>query len=437
MADPAPPSPAARKGSLRNILLNTGWMLGGKGFGAVLSLVYLAIVTRSLGIAGFGIFSLVLGTAQGVVALMSFQSWQIVVRYGMDHLHADRTIAVARLIQFTAWLDLASAVIGAAFVALGIALLGAHFGWDAEFRRQVTIICILFTLSVHQTPMGILRLHDRFGTATVADAVTPLLRCIGAIIVWLIHPSVTGFMIVWTVAEVATAIAYWFAALREGGWRLPGPLRWADIAADNPGIGRFALLTNASSSLTTGASQLIVLLVGLLLSPAAAGAFRFAQQLANSLAKLSQLMARAIFPELMRTRAGSADPHDFRRLFRRTMRIASAGGATVIVLLLVAGYPLLGLIAGPEFLSAYPILLLLGIAAAVDFVGVGLEPALVALGRPGLVLWLKGIATLWLFAALWAMTVLIGVNGTGLAFLTASVISFGLMTLAVRRAAAT
>src|SRR3546814_11340903 len=39
--------------SLRSILQNTGWLLTGKGVGAVLSLFYLAIVTRTLGPAGF------------------------------------------------------------------------------------------------------------------------------------------------------------------------------------------------------------------------------------------------------------------------------------------------------------------------------------------------------------------------------------------------
>ena len=45
------------------ILANTGWLLGGKGVGAVLSLAYLAIVTRTLGVADFGRFALVLSAA--------------------------------------------------------------------------------------------------------------------------------------------------------------------------------------------------------------------------------------------------------------------------------------------------------------------------------------------------------------------------------------
>ena len=35
---------------LGRMLANLGWLIGGKGFGAICSLVYLAILTRTLGL---------------------------------------------------------------------------------------------------------------------------------------------------------------------------------------------------------------------------------------------------------------------------------------------------------------------------------------------------------------------------------------------------
>src|SRR5690349_11556532 len=58
-----PKSPIAR------IFANTAWLLGGKGFGALCGLAYLAILTRSLGLKGFGHFALILGTAQALIAI--------------------------------------------------------------------------------------------------------------------------------------------------------------------------------------------------------------------------------------------------------------------------------------------------------------------------------------------------------------------------------
>ena len=61
--------------SLARVIKNLGWLLAGKGFGAVLSLFYLALVTRLLGPAGFGSFTLILVTAQVASAFVSFESW--------------------------------------------------------------------------------------------------------------------------------------------------------------------------------------------------------------------------------------------------------------------------------------------------------------------------------------------------------------------------
>ena len=64
---------------IRRALTNTGWLMGARGINAVLSLAYLALVTRSLGLAGFGQFILAVTFAQAVIGFTSFQTWQAVV----------------------------------------------------------------------------------------------------------------------------------------------------------------------------------------------------------------------------------------------------------------------------------------------------------------------------------------------------------------------
>jgi O-antigen/teichoic acid export membrane protein len=426
--------PAGRQASLRNILLNTGWMLGGKGVSAVLSLVYLAIVTRSLGLEAFGQFTLALGIGQAVASFVAFHSWQIIVRYGMPHLHAGRHEALARLVRFTTLLDLGSAMVGAVLVVAGVLLLGAHFGWTRDFQAEAMLFSVVLVLSMHWTPIGILRLHDRFATAELCDALTPIVRFLGAIVVWLTEPSVIRYLGVWALAELVTAVAYWAAAVRFGGvrWRLDERLRWRTLTQDNEGLASYTATTNLSSSLDLGGRQIAVLLVGLIVTPAAAGGFRLAQQLAQAMAKLSQLLARAIFPELVRSRASPDGAEGFDRLFRRTVRMTATGAAIVFVALLLIGRPVLDLIAGAEFRDVYPVLLLLGSAAAIDFAAVGFEPAVVALGRPGLALKLRFVSTAALLALMITLPRWFGAIGAGLAILAGSIVSFVLLWRIVR-----
>src|SRR3546814_16535665 len=92
--------------SLRSILQNTGWLLTGKGGGAVLSLFYLAIVTRTLGPEGFGLFSLILSAAQTIGLIISFEHWQLIVRYGREYLQSADTTKCGPLFRSSERRDL-------------------------------------------------------------------------------------------------------------------------------------------------------------------------------------------------------------------------------------------------------------------------------------------------------------------------------------------
>ena len=92
---------------IRRALTNTGWLMGARGINAVLSLGYLALATRSLGLEGFGSFVLVTAFAQAIAGLVSFQTWQAVVRWG------QRRETVGDAIGFAIGLDLLSWAAGA------------------------------------------------------------------------------------------------------------------------------------------------------------------------------------------------------------------------------------------------------------------------------------------------------------------------------------
>jgi O-antigen/teichoic acid export membrane protein len=423
-------------GSFAAIVTNVGWLLGGKGVGALLSLVYLAVVTRTLGLSAFGQFTLVIGTAQTITAVVGFQTWQIIVRYGVAPLHEGRTDALARLIKACLLLDLGGALLGGIISVVAVSLFAPYFGWSDELARQALLFCIVTLVAVRSTSVGILRLYDRFGVAAMMDTVMPVARLAGALIVWATVGSVEGFLLAWILAELMSGAAYWIGALvaaRGLPWR-GSRLSWKKVLAENPGIVFLAGTTNASSTFALTSRQVAVLLVGFFVTPAAAGGFRLAHQLGNAFAKLSQLFSRALFPELMRARALSVDPDHFARLLGRSVRMAAVCGGVIFVLLLTVGEPLLRLIGGDEFSSAYPLLLLLGTAAVFDMMGVAFEPALIALGRAGTSFRIQLATAVLLVASMVVLLSLYGTIGAAVAVLGGSALGFAMMAWATARA---
>jgi O-antigen/teichoic acid export membrane protein len=92
----------------------------------------------------------------------------------------------------------------------------------------------------------------------------------------------------------------------------------------------------------------------------------------------------------------------------------------IVVLLLLIGKPALLVVAGPEFAGAYPLLILLGVAAALDLAGVSFEPAMLATGKAGLVLKLRLLVTLLLVALLVLLLPPMSTMGAAIATLMAS-----------------
>lgn len=413
-------------------LQNVGWLLTGKGVGAVLSIVYLALVTRSLGVEKFGQFTLILSTGQAVAALVGFQTWQIVVRYGMQHRERSDTDALGRLVRFCAGLDLAAALVGCLIAVVALQVLRSRLGWSITQTQEGMLFCVVLLLSVRSTAVGILRLHERFALGAGADAVTPVVRFFGALAAVWTHATVSGFLVAWAVSELATAAVYWFSATRTA----PGLFaRWRDTTrapGENAGLWHFALVTNLNATLNAASRQFVVVLVGLFTGAAAAGNYRLAYQLSQSLVRLSDMFARGIFPEFARASAAKASL-GLVTLVRQSTYLAVGAGLLTCVLVPLLGQPALLLIAGKSYLGAYPILVLLGIAAGLDIMAAGFEPVLMGTGRAAQALVIRAIGTVALFGGVALLMPTLGVFGAGIATLAASALTFALLARAAVR----
>lgn len=395
---------------MKRLLGNIGWLLGGRGFNAALSLVYLALATRTLGLEGFGHFALIVALGQTVTGIANFQTWQFVIRWGAEDHGAPRAIG------FAIALDLLSLAFGAA--------LSAALVWSVQFWLPLPGdllplafgFCMISLLSIRTTPTGILRLHFAYGRATAAEAVQPAIRALGAGLAALYMPIVAGFILAWAAAEVCVAIAIWMTAARIE------PIDWKQISLrrlprENPGTWKFVWSTNFTGSLNIGGKQLMLLLVGALGGEALAGGFRVASQLGQALVQLAQTVSKAIYPELVHARDAAHD------LARRIANVALGAGVIAVVAAVVLGRPGLALIAGPEFAGVYWTMVILAIAGAFELVGASLESLLVSAGKAHTAFFIRAIPTLLAFALLQTSIDWMGLKGAGFAVLGSSALS--------------
>lgn len=417
--------------AMRAAAQNLGWLLASRGVLAVLSLLYLGMATRALGVTDFGRFALITGASQALALCVGFQTWQIVVQYGVEHLLRDDRGALGRLLRACAFLDLGSAIAGALIGVVVIELFGRVLGIDADLKGYVLLFTLVQFLSLRSTPLGILRLRDKFSLAALADSMTPLVRFVGSVLALFLLPTVQGFLLAWAAAEIVTAATYWVLAARTGDLQR----LWSSridrrvLLAENPHIVRFSASTNANSTLGLSGKQVPLLLVGAYVGPAAAGAFRLAFQLAQALSKLSQLLARAAFPEIVRA-ARTVGAQRLRGILGKLFLSSLAAALIVLVIVVLAGRPLLTLVGGPDYAHAYPILLWLAAAGCLDLATVSFEPVLMAVHRAGTAFAARAIATALLLAAMIVLTPVQGAIGAAIAVLVGSLATAILLGIA-------
>jgi O-antigen/teichoic acid export membrane protein len=365
---------------MRRLMQNIGWLLGGRGVNAVLSLAYLALATRTLGIQAFGYFALIVALGQTVTGLANFQTWQFVVRWGADDKGPGEATG------FAIALDFISVLLG---TALAAALVWSTKLWlplPADMRAIAFGFCIVSLLAMRSTPTGLLRLGFRFGLATAAETVQPLVRAAGALVAVLVMPTVLGFVIAWAAAEVAVAIALWLAAAQHERIDF-SQISLHKLPREHPDAWGFVWATNLSGSLAVGGKQVIVLLVGAFGGEAFAGGYRVASQLGQALVQLAQTVSKAIYPELVHAR------DDAHAIARRMANIALIGGILAVAFVLLFGRWGLVAVAGPEFRVVYWAMVILAIAGAIELVGASLESLLVSANRAGTAFLVRAIPT--------------------------------------------
>lgn len=424
------PPAAGQGGVLRRVGINVGWLLLARLFQAVLSIAYLAIATRTLGLADFGRFALIVAIGQGVSGIVGFQTWQFVVRYGTQaQINGDEP-GVNRILGFSAMLDLATAIVGSLLAFAAIILLGPVLNLPRDLYGPAIAFCLVLLIAVRSTPTGVLRLDQRFRDAALADSVSPSVRVAGALLAATMMPSVTGFLWAWGVSELATSAVYWWAALQKRKLALaPAGLR--QVMREEPSLWHFVFLTNLSSTLTLTSKQFTLIVVGAFGGPAAAGTFRVAAQLAQALVKATQTFSRAAYAEMVRAFATGSD----RLLLVQLTLIGGLVAATMVGFAALFGQPLLLLIASRQFSGAYlPIIILVG-AAGLDLLGFAFEPALTARGHAGAAFRLRAVASAVQVGLLFLLLPVFGVTGGAWATFCGSVVAVLLTGWAVFRRA--
>lgn len=427
-SSPAKETRQAESG-LKRVVANLAHLLGGKAAAGLMSLVYLIIVARTLGVRDYGMLVLVNSYALFVGSLLAFSGFHGVVRYGSLAAAENDPARLARIVRFMAVVELGFGLLAVLVTAAAVPLVGPRLGWSPDAMRIAVPYSLAVLATVRATPQGLLQVAGRFDLIGIHQAVSPTVRLLGTLIIWTIGGGLDGFLLVWLLSSVAEGVAMW--ALGLIAWRklmASEPLRgpWRGLLREPTGFGRFILVTNLDITLRELAPNLAPLTIGWMLGPVAAGLLSLAQRATTLLDQPSKLLSQASYAVLADQVAhGRFD--QLRHTVWRSATIAGALAAPIVVAFWAAGNHLLPFLGGHTFQGGAVIVTLIAGARLAALIASPIAAGLTALGKPQRSMAVTLVTNLALYPLLPLLVLCLGLHGAGLHALFQNVIATAML----------
>ena len=416
--------------AVKRIIRGLGLVLSGKAGAGVLSLGYLAIAARLLGPSDYGVLVLVHGYVTAVCALVEFPAWQAILRYGAQAHREDSPHRLARLLRFSAAIELTGGALAILTAALLAPIIGPKLGWSPTALAFAVPYSFALLGSIRSTPAGYLQLIGRFDLIGAHNLVMPALRLGGVLLIWLLGGGLGAFLIVWMAAAIAEfaslwLIGLWFASRRLGA-TLRKPERGSAIV-DNPGIWRFLAASNADVTLSGLSGRVAPLLIGWMMGPAAAGFFAIASRATVLIAQPAQVLGNTAYAEFARLIADGKGGRPLRRALLRLLGIAFAAVIPLLALVVLYHSAIVRLLAGASFSGAGGLMVMLLIARALAMAGPPTSAALSALGKPAWSVSANLVASLIFLPALIPLLQVFGLKGAAFQAIGQALLASGLL----------
>lgn len=416
------------------LLRHSGILFIGNGGAALLGLATLALTARLLGSREFGVLVLIQALVTVVDLVANFQVWQVLIRYGAGMLEVSRKAQFRNLVRLCLTLDAMAAIVGCAVAVAGGYLMAQmnHWGQQTAWLAACYGLVVLFNFS--GTSIGILRLYDRYGLYTAALLIASTVRLGGVGLAWATDQGLPACLLAWMGGTLLQYLSIAVFALREllrhDRFAVSGTARLG--LTDSPDALDFLVSTKLQSAVRIGSRELDTLLVGSLLGASAAGSYKMVKQFAAVLGQLTDPFYQVLYPELVRL-WGRGHVPAFMRLVRRSVFLAGAGGAAVWGSFVILGHWLLVATVGPEFNSAYNLLVWYMSGTALAVATFALYPATLAMGVHAAALRVLVLATILYLGCLVIFLPRVGLVAAGMAYLGFyAVWTAGMITIVVR-----
>ena len=412
--------------------LSIGHLLTGNFLSSLIGLMAFALTARALGPAEYGLLALCFSYTRGVERIISFQSWQPLIKYGAGLKGVEGEADLKSLLKFGLSLDVLAALVSWV-IAIGLTLIAAPIlGIEESTIVLVLAYCSVLIFHVSGMPTAVLRIYGHFKLIAYGQFTASLVRLVLCGIGVALGGGLFEFALIWIATQIFSSLFFVVVAFRTLHRRgikgvLLAPL--TGISARFPGIWGFAWSANLSLTIRSTAFECDTLLVGLLADPASAGLYHIAKRVGRTIQQIGVQVQSVIYPDVARLWANHAYK-EFKRSILQVEAVLLGFGISVFIFFYFTIEMILQLTAGPAFLAAAPLVLVQTLAGGITLSGSALRSALLSMGLQNKLLIVVIVATASFHIVALLLIPRIGAMGANIAHIVlASVMAGGMLAM--------
>lgn len=399
----------------KTVFANMGRLLSGKIAAGLISLIYIAIAARTLGVRDYGVLNLVHGYAALMGGLIAFSGFHGVVTYGAEAISKGQPKRLSNLIWLMSLIEVAMAILAIIAAILLIGTVGRLMNWPPEAVTFAPLYTLAILATVRATPWGLLQLADRFDLIGAHQAVMPFVRLIGVLVILAIDGGLTAFLWVWLLSAIMEGLSMWVMAwwvYRNSELVSILQFNAAQARRENSGLLKFIATTNFDLTMRDFAPKAMPLMIGWILGPAATGLYTLALRASAVLYQPAQMLAQAGYSVIAKLIV-ARDFRSAKAAIRHSVLISTGASILVAAIIAVFSAHILKLLGGNEFTDGATLLALMAAGRAIMAGTPILSSAVTILGKPGKSVTANLISNLALLPFLAPMLWWLGLNGAG------------------------
>ncbi len=374
---------ASRASSATALAQGAAGVLLANASGAVLALVSQVILARWLGVAAYGLYVYALAWVAllGLVALRGTDT--ATLRFVAAYAGQGLTGSITCFIAFARRRTLASSIVVAALVAVAAACLGERLAAGGSLAFSLAAGLLLPNTALQLSTSQLVALGRPVLSQVLQGIARPLLL-LALLAAWrsfVTQPLAASQALIANALACLAVLAFAASRAQEAVTGVPTDKREVAVARASVDRAQWRAVSSAMLGMALGQAliaQADVLLLGTLAGTAAAGVYAAGARLA-SLVTFGIVSVNSVLAPRIADLHARQCPEELQASVTHAARLTLAWSVCAVALLLLLARPLLTLF-GPEFVTAAPLLLLLGTAQLV----------LAASGSVGLLLSMTG-----------------------------------------------